>query len=112
MPTTFATVNGDVSWDVLDGLDSLRQRVVEAYRFRLGEWFLDTEQGNPAYVELLGIQHVPGLAERVFVSVAETFDEITAILGVQADFSRRYRILISELAVATIYGPTVITVRI
>ena len=112
MPTTFTTVNGDISWGVLDGLDSLRQRVLEAYRFRLGEWFLDIREGNPAYQELLGIQHVQGLAERVFVSVAETFDEITAVLGVQANFDRRVRQLTSELAVATIYGPTVISVRI
>ena len=31
----------DLDGKIVDGVESLRQRVVQAFKFRLGEWFID-----------------------------------------------------------------------
>lgn len=50
VPSTFATggdTGRDMTFKVIEGKESVRQRVIQAIRMHLGEWFLTAQRGIP-----------------------------------------------------------------
>ena len=76
------TISGDLSLDrhgnlvMEQGLEAVRQRVVQRLHFVRGEWFLSDTEGVPYYQELFGQPYSEGLAARVIAS------EISRVAGV------------------------------
>ena len=76
------TIGGDLSVDgrgnlvIEQGLEAVRQRVLQRLHFVRGEWFLSDTEGIPYYQELFGQPYNEGLAARVISS------EVLRVAGV------------------------------
>ena len=106
MPRTLSVSGSppDLDGTIVDGIESLRQRVTQAIRFRRGEWFLDTRRGIPES-DLIGHQTAAGIAAGAVTSAIRTEggDEVTAIEDIRFSIvGRRFRY---QARIQTIYGP-------
>lgn len=76
------TIDGVLSLDrhgnlaIVQGIEAVRQRVLQRLHFVRGEWFLSDTEGIPYYQELFGQPYNEGLAARVISS------EILRVAGV------------------------------
>ena len=113
MPTTLGVsyIAGqppDLDGTIVTGFESLRQRIVQAIRFRLGEWFLRTNRGLP-YTDLIGHRTTAGLAAATLTQAIrdEGGAEVEAVTDVRWSLThpRRFRY---QATVDTIYGPTAV----
>ena len=97
----------DLDNQVVDGIESLRQRTDQRLKFRIGEWDLDRRRGTES---VLGHEYTPDLAASVLTAAIrdEGGDEVTGV-EVEIDYNRTSRILFYSAQVASIYGPMTIT---
>ena len=76
------TMGGDLSVDrrgnlvIEQGLEAVRQRVLQRLHFVRGEWFLSDTEGVPYYQEMFAQPYSEGLAARVIAS------EVSNVAGV------------------------------
>ena len=109
------TINGDLSVDrhgnlvIEQGLEAVRQRVVQRLHFVRGEWFLSDTQGVPYYQELFGQPYNEGLAARVIASeVLKVTGVVNAEVVSTALDSTGGRLLRLELRIETGFGQLII----
>ena len=97
----------DLDFRIVDGLESLRQRVVQAIRFRFGTWFLDNRRGLQ-YDRIMGHTTTLELATSTITETirAEGGNEITNIIDVTATLDAETREMSYRAVVQTIYGDT------
>ena len=97
----------DLDNQVVDGIESLRQRLDQRLKFMLGEWDLDRRRGTES---VLGHEYTPDLAASVLTAAIrdEGGDEVTGV-DAEIDYSRTTRIWYYSAQVASIYGPMTIT---
>lgn len=94
----------DLDGLVVDGLESLRQRIVQRLRFPLGTWSLDTRRGTES---VLG-HGVPADVAALRLTDAirdEGRDEVTGIAEVTPVLDHETRVLGYSVVVESIYGP-------
>ena len=98
----------DLDGSVVDGLESLRQRIKQALLFRLGSWFLDTRRGLP---EVTGTRMTAALAASVITGYIrdEGGDEVTNVTNVDAQLNAATRSLSYSARVHTVYGDLDVT---
>ena len=70
----------DIDGLIIEGLESLRQRVVQAILFQFGDWFADTRRGLP-YRRIIGHETTQALAARAITQaiVDEGQEEVTGV---------------------------------
>ena len=93
----------DITGQIIDGIDALRQRITNRLRFRRGDWFLNRNEGIP-YGELL--QH-PGnlrLLEQAITNALRTLQEVTSITNIQTNYTPNNRTFEYTAVVHSIYG--------
>ena len=100
---TFNADTGDLSFAVIDELDSVMQRVAQRLRFRLGEWFLRDDRGTD-YDPILGSYGVDDLAIAAFTAEAASVDEVNAVTDVRYSLNNETRIFRYTANVQTPYG--------
>ena len=105
-----ATGTSDLDGRVVDGLDSLRQRVEQALQLRLGEWVINRQRGVPRDL-LVGQATTLDIAGATIVSAIreEGGAEVTAVRDVTATLDHATRIMRFSATVDSIYGPMPIT---
>ena len=93
----------DLDNQVVDSLESLRQRIAQRLRFPAGTWELDTRQGTPS---VLGYTFTLQLAASVLTRAIqdEGGDEVTGV-EVRVSYVRGTRTMVYHAEVASIYGP-------
>ena len=89
----------DLENRVVDGIESLRQRIVQRLRFRLGEWQLDTRRGTES---VLGHDFTAELAAAVINAAIrdEGRAEVTGIANVTATLDVSTRVMTYRAEVA------------
>ena len=94
----------DLDGLVVDGIESLRQRVAQRLRFPLGTWHLDTRRGTPS---VLGHGFPPALvASTINATIRdEGREEITEITDERVELDQETRVLTYVSTVQSIYGP-------
>ena len=94
----------DLDGRVVDGLESLRQRIAQRLRFPRGTWFLD---GNAGTDSVLGHQITAPLAGTVMTGAIreEGGDEVVAVEDVRVDLDHDTRELSYSARVVSVYGP-------
>ena len=109
MPRTFSvTVNedgiADLDGRVVDDLESLRDRVVQAIKFLFGEWFLDTQRGIRREL-LQGHQTTLDIAAATITAAIrdEGGAEITAISTPVVQLDHQTRKMTYKADISTIY---------
>ena len=97
----------DLDNRVVDGIESLRQRIGQRLRFRVGEWQLDRRQGTES---VLGFEYTPELAAAVLSGAIrdEGAEEVTGISNVQFNLDADRRLSYYAI-VNTIYGVMTLT---
>ena len=95
----------DIDGGVVDGVESLRQRIVQALRFRIRTWYLDRQAGLD-YNLLIGHRVTPALAASTLSSAIreEGGDEIVNLNNVQFSLDRENRVYRYSVNIITVYG--------
>ena len=93
----------DLDGFLVDGVESLRQRIEQRLRFPLGSWHLDASLGTPS---ILGHDVTPALAERIMVDAIYDEGGAEVLDVVDADFRVDHadRVLRWSATVVTVYG--------
>ena len=95
----------DLDGTIVTGVESVRQRVVQRIRFRLGSWFLALLRGTPYSPEIFGRQSVLGLATRTITDTILGVEDVTGVSGIESTLNADARIMSYSATVSTIYGP-------
>lgn len=89
---------------VVDGLEAVRQRVLQHLRFTLGEWFLRPDEGVPYFEGLFSDSAGIELASQLIVSEVLGIEEVTSVEVLRAVVDPATRRLQLELRVGTTGG--------
>lgn len=108
---TFDAYNGDISFRVVDGLDSVMQRVAQRLRFRLGEWFLRTDKGTD-YAPILGSYGIDDLAVYAFTQEAASVEGVERVSDVKYFIENETRVFRYTAVVTTAFGSDIVTVEV
>lgn len=100
----------DFDGNIVDGIESLRQRVRQAILFRLGTWFANVQRGVP-YDELIGHQTTSGLAASTITEaiIEEGDDEVKTVDDVVSSLDHNTREFSYSAHVITVYGDMPVT---
>lgn len=93
----------DITFRVVDGIESVCQRVRERIYFVLGEWFLAREAGTPYFYRVLG-QDDYGLAERLITDTIRGVTDVTDVQDVSLVVDTVTRHAVYTARVLTIFG--------
>lgn len=107
MKTWGVNSDGELTWQVVDGLDSFIQRFAQRMRLQLGEWFLNTDSGLVDYTHIFGMSDAQPLMAQGAARVALSFPEVQRVLAVDAAMVDSD--LIGRIAMETEYGPITIS---
>ena len=103
--TVMLTTDYEHGGRVIDGYESVRQRVYQRLRFATGEWFLNPTAGIPYFSEILGrrgeavavrairthLQRVPDVLDVGTVDIV--YDEGDRIVSVDAIVTTRFGVV-------------------
>ena len=105
-PARPSVTTDDLDGLLVDGLEALRQRIVQAIRFRFGTWFLARTDGLD-YGRLIGHRIPPALAAAALNDTVreEGGAEIIALHDIQYSLSRDSRVFSYSVHVESIHGP-------
>lgn len=95
----------DLDGTVVDGVESLRQRIVQAIKFRVREWFVDIRRGVD-YAMIFGHATTLDLAAATITATIrkEGGDEITSIDVTFTGLDPETRRMTYQATLHTIYG--------
>ena len=104
------TLSDDLDGRVVDGIEALRQRIVQRIRFRIRTWFLQRNEGLD-YNLILGHRISAALAATALnqTILTEGGDEVTGLDDVQYSIERDSRTFRYSVMVRTIYGDMPLT---
>ena len=109
------TIGGDLAVDgrgnlvIEQGLEAVRQRVLQRLHFVRGEWFLSESDGVPYYQDIFGQPYGEGLAARVIASEVSNVAGVDNVEVVSSFLdSAGRRLLHLVLRVETSFGPLTI----
>ena len=93
----------DLDWTVVDGLEAVRQAVVQRLRFWFGTWFLNAARGVP-YRAVLGSVADTGLAARTITDAIRAVEDVTEVLDIRFVLDQSSREASYSARVKTVYG--------
>ena len=96
----------DLDGQIVDGIEALRQRIVQAIRFRIGTWDFARREGLD-YDLLIGHRIPPEIAAAALNATIrkEGRDEVTGLRNVRFSLESSNRVFSYSVTVDTIYGP-------
>ena len=92
-----------------DTPEAVGQAVQTRLLLWLGEWFLNTDEGTPFMLGILG-NHSKELADATIQDRINSTDGVTEITDYESEIDTENRILSVRVSISTIYGPTSIDV--
>ena len=110
MSTIAARPDGDIdpAFALVDGLEAVRQRVLQRLAFVRGEWFLAAEAGVPYYEEIFNQPHHEGLAAQVIAQELVRLPYVQGVQVLQSSINTRTRRLHLEFEVNTDFGTIIV----
>ena len=96
------------SFAVVEGLEAVRQLVVERLHFIQGEWFLSDSAGIPYYQEIFSQPASDDLAVQAIASEIRAVADVTSVEVVASAFDPDTRRLRFQATVGTLYGDIMI----
>ena len=102
---TLSAPDGDLTTDLqlIDGVESIRQRIEQRLRFFRGEWFLDGEAGTPYYQTILASGAPDSLVEATLVHAAREVEGVQTVRTIEIERSAA-RTLAVRMLIATTAG--------
>ena len=90
--------------EVVDGLESVRQRIIFALRFWLGEWYLNSGDGAPYRPEIFRKPTSAGLAGVIITNRIRGVDGVTGVSNVSVELDPMQRHFTYSASVQTEFG--------
>lgn len=94
-------------FQLISGLDEMRQVILISLRTFLGEWFLDTRIGAPWYEEILGQKPNLPVVQAFIENVLLAVPGVTQVLNLEADYIGATRVLTVSFDAITTEGTVV-----
>ena len=91
---------------VLDGIESVRARVVQRLHFARGEWFLDQSKGIPYVQALLGRGSSPELIGQELAYAVTQVEGVVRVVSQRVTVGTGRNTLDIELEIETDFGRT------
>lgn len=106
----FDAPDGDLAPDLefVQGLEGLRQRVVQRIRFFLGEWFLDRAAGTPYQRDVLVRPISIGLSLTAISHAIRSVEGVRGVSDIEGEIDRTTRTLDFRCRVESDYGTLLI----
>ena len=101
---TLSAPSGDIDFQVVDGVEAVRQRVIQALRFHKAEWFLNSSLGVPYFENVFGYPLDTALASQVIIAFIRRVPEVTDVDVESVRFEPSTRTLFFKARVSTIFG--------
>lgn len=96
------TNTGDL--DIVEGLEDVRQRVIERLRFWFGQWYAGVNDGVPYRPEIFQRSTTVGLAAVVVSDQIRSVAEVTGVSNVFAEIDPQVRRMTYRARVSTVHG--------
>ena len=90
---------------IAEGLEAVRQRVIQRLRLHRGEAFLAANVGVPWHQEILGQSGASGLANQIITDEILGVRDVTGVSNVVISLDRSTRRLRFTAEVDTVHGP-------
>ena len=105
-------------FQLVDGVDAVRQELTIRYRFFLGEWFLDPDEGVPYIRDVLKKAPNEAQVRALLIEVARTTPGVASVDNIELDLDVGTRTLTvtldlqADVSGALVYVPFVIEVNV
>lgn len=105
-------------FQLVDGVDAVRQELQIRYRFFLGEWFLDPTEGVPYVRDVLKKAPNEAQVRALLIEVARTTPGVAAVDNIELDLDVATRTLTVQLDLQAdvsgelVYVPFIVEVSI
>ena len=90
---------------VADGVESVRQLVIQRLRLHRGEWFLQADRGLPWAAESQSLLRNPALIQALIADEILQVSDVIGVSNVRLLYDRATRRLSLSLDIATRFGP-------
>lgn len=94
--------NGNLA--IADGIEDVRQRVIQALRFLFGEWFLDTQKGLPWHQEILTRPVALSLASSLIAEHVLAVNGVAEVISVELQHTGLTRHMTGRVRVRSTEG--------
>ena len=98
--------NGDITLELVDGVESVRQRVSQRLQMFRGEYYLDTRAGVPYIDDILRHNFDEELAIRVISDSILDVTDVTGVSDVVLSYDADSRTLTFSATIQTLFGRT------
>ena len=95
---------------IIDGLESLRQRVVQRLGLIQGEWFLATDQGIPYIQEIYQRPFDLGLVSTILTAAIRSVERVTGVSDVRVTINPDTRQFSYSATVSSTEGETEVSI--
>ena len=105
-------------FQLVDGVDAVRQELTIRYRFFLGEWFLDPDEGVPYFRDVLKKAPNEAQVRALLIEVARTTPGVASVDNIELDLDVGTRTLTvtldlqADVSGALVYVPFVVEVNV
>lgn len=101
---TLGATAGDVDLTVVDGIESVRQRVEQRLRFWSATWFANQRAGVPYLGDVFLTRQDGALARRAVTDAVLSVPDVTGVRDIETELTadRRWRY---HAVADTVYGP-------
>lgn len=96
-------------FEIIDGIESVRQRVEQRLKFFRGEWFLDTSKGTPWFQDVLIRPVSAALSAAIITKAIQSVTDVTSVNNVIAEIDPATRKMSYTARVQTIFGSFTVT---
>ena len=100
--------SGDIDLAIVDGLESVRQRIHQRLLMQRGEYYLDTRAGVPYVSDILRYNYDETLARRVIEDSILSVQDVESVYNTVLSFNSSNRKLTFSCNVRTDFGETVL----
>ena len=97
--------------ELVDGLEDVRQRVIQKLRFIFGEWFLNNQLGIPYFQDFFVRPFSVGLASALLTEQVQSVEGVISVNDIFADLDNETRIFTYNVVIVTPFGNTQIQIQ-
>ena len=105
-------------FEVLNGIEAIRQELQIRYRFFLGEWFLNSQEGTPYFEHIIKKNANDAQVRAILVDVAKSTPGVVEVRSYEAELDSVNRILTVSMQFGAttdeglVYEPFIVEVEI
>ena len=109
---TIGSQDGDIQFAIVDGIDSVSQRLTQRLRFIRGEWFLRKRRGIPYLTDLLGLPENRPLVHQIIARESLDVADVLEVVSIDINFDSAIRDQTIKVRVRSVFGEVEVTTAV